>query len=382
LDVTTRIQQYTDGMTAYLAVYGCQQNQADGDRLRGALLAMGFRLTQDNSKADFLVFVTCAVRRHAEAKFLGHLGETLHTAKPGARAVVCGCMAQRPGMTELLKASYRPVALTFGPADLARFPEYMLALFTEGGRHFCSSPDTAPIAEGTPVARLSQDGRANVTVMTGCDNFCAYCVVPYVRGRERSRSPEAVLEEVRGLVAEGVSEIWLLGQNVNSYQPDFPGLLRACGGFEGDYTVRFMTSHPRDAGRRLFEAMAETPKAAPILHLPAQSGSDAVLKAMNRGYTQEAYLGKLRLARELIPNLTLSSDIIVGFPGETERDFQDTLDLLREARFSKLFTFQFSPREGTPAAALPGALSPDVMKERFQRLLALQKKIEGGRPLG
>ncbi len=371
-----RLREITGGMSAYLAVYGCQQNQADGDRLRGMLLAMGYRLTQNHTEADIIVLVTCAVRKHAEAKLLGHLGELLHTGKPGVKAVLCGCMAQREEVRKLLKKSYRQVALTFGPADLGRFPEYMLTLLSEGGRHLHVSPDTAPIEEDIPLARVSEDGRANVTIMTGCDNFCAYCIVPYVRGRERSRAPEAVLEEVRGLVSDGVREIWLLGQNVNSYRPDFPDLLRACGSFDGEYTIRFMTSHPRDAGRRLFEAMAETPRIAPVLHLPVQSGSDAVLAAMNRGYTRKEYLEKIRLAKELIPNVTLTSDVIVGFPGETERDFLDTLALLEEVRFQKLFTFQYSPREGTPAAELPCTLPPETMKVRFLRLLEVQKEIE------
>jgi tRNA-2-methylthio-N6-dimethylallyladenosine synthase len=376
LDTYTRLRELTGGLTAYLAVYGCQQNQADGDRLRGSLLAMGYRLTQDHTEADLLVLVTCAVRKHAETKLLGHLGEYLRTGKPGVKAVLCGCMAQREEVRELLRTSYRQVALTFGPADIGRFPEYMLTLLTEGGRRLYASPDTAPIGEDIPLARLPEDGRANVTIMTGCDNFCSYCIVPYVRGRERSRAPEAVLEEVRGLVAGGVREIWLLGQNVNSYRPDFSELLRACGSFDGDYTVRFMTSHPRDAGRRLFSAIAETPRVAPILHLPVQSGSNAVLKAMNRGYTREEYLEKIRLAKELIPRVALTSDVIVGFPGETERDFLDTLDLLKEVGFAKLFTFQYSPRSGTPAAELPQTLTPEEMKERFLRLLALQKEIE------
>jgi tRNA-2-methylthio-N6-dimethylallyladenosine synthase len=212
--------------------------------------------------------------------------------------------------------------------------------------------------------------------MTGCDNYCSYCVVPYVRGRERSRTPEAVLEEVRGVAAGGAREIWLLGQNVNSYKPDFPELLRACAAFDGDYTLRFMTSHPRDAGRRLFEAMASSDKIAKILHLPFQSGSDAILREMNRGYTRSEYLDKIRLAKEVIPGLTLSGDVIAGYPGETEQDFHDTLSVIEEVRFSKLFTFQYSPREGTPAYARTDTLPPEVMKERFMRLLEVQKRIE------
>ncbi|MDR0326413.1 MAG: MiaB/RimO family radical SAM methylthiotransferase [Oscillospiraceae bacterium] len=365
-------------MTAHLAIYGCQQNQADGDRLRGMLLAMGYTMTDDRAGADLVVLVTCAVRKHAETRLLGHLGTYLHKGKPGRKVVLCGCMAQREEVRELLRKRYKQVSLSFGPADLGRFPEYLRRLMTEGGRHIITSPDTAPIEEGLPIARLidPEINRANVTIMTGCDNYCSYCVVPYVRGRERSRAPEAVLEEVRGLVEDGVGEIWLIGQNVNSYKPDFPDLLRACASFEGNYQLRFMTSHPRDAGRRLFEAMASSPRIAPVLHLPAQSGSNAVLKAMNRGYTREDYLEKIRLAKETIENLTLSGDVIVGFPGETEQDFLDTLSLLEEVRFAKLFTFQYSARAGTPAAELTETLSPGEMKERFMRLLEVQKRIE------
>ncbi|MDR0293579.1 MAG: MiaB/RimO family radical SAM methylthiotransferase [Oscillospiraceae bacterium] len=381
-------------MVAHLAVYGCQQNQADGDRLRGFLLEMGYALTDDRGEADLVVLVTCAVRKHAETKLLGHLGTYLHGGKPGRKVVLCGCMAQREEIRELLRKRYKQVSLSFGPADLGRFPIYLRRLEAEGGRHIITSPDTAPIEEGLPVARVIDPelNRANVTIMTGCDNFCSYCVVPYVRGRERSRAPEAVLAEVRGLVeetetpeydtqnrtftADRTREIWLLGQNVNSYKPDFPDLLRACGSLDGDFSIRFMTSHPRDAGTRLFEVMARTPHIAPFLHLPVQSGSGAVLKAMNRGYTRTEYLEKIRAAKAVIPGLTLTSDVMVGFPGETEQDFMDTLSLLEEVRFAKLFTFQYSPRAGTPAGEWPQTVSQGEMKERFLRLLEVQKRIE------
>lgn len=362
---------------ACLIIYGCQQNQADGDRLRGMLVAMGYAITDERTDADLVIIVTCAVREHAEKRVLGHLGAFLHGNKPGQQIVMCGCMAQRDEVRKLLRKSYRQVSLTFGPADLARFPKYLYKLLTEGGRHLHISPDTAPIEENLPITRIvdAELSRANVTIMTGCDNFCSYCVVPYVRGRERSRQPEAVLNEVQGLVAEGLHEIWLLGQNVNSYKPDFPDLLRACGAFDGDYSIRFMTSHPRDAGQRLFDAMAESPHVAPILHLPVQSGSNTILKAMNRGYTREEYLDKIRAVKKTIPHITLTSDIIVGFPGETEQDFNDTLNLLEKVRFAKLFTFQYSPREGTPAALVDQTLSPEAMKERFLRLLDVQASI-------
>jgi tRNA-2-methylthio-N6-dimethylallyladenosine synthase len=366
------------GQYAHLAVYGCQQNQADGDRYRGMLAEMGYTVTDDRAGADLLMLITCAVRKTAETKLLGHLGTYFHGIKPGGKIVLCGCMAQREDVRELLRTKYKQVSLSFGPADMARFPEYLYKLLTEGGRHIHVSPDTSPIDETLPAERVDgpEPGRVNVTVMTGCDNYCSYCVVPYVRGRERSREPAAVLDEVRGLVDGGAKEIWLLGQNVNSYKPDFPDLLRACAAFDGDYTLRFMTSHPRDAGSRLFEAMASSDKIAKILHLPLQSGSDAILEEMNRGYTRKEYLERIRMAKAAMPGLTLSSDVIVGYPGETERDFQDTLAVLEEVKFSKLFTFQYSPREGTPAYSRTDTLPPGVMKERFMRLLKLQKDIE------
>jgi tRNA-2-methylthio-N6-dimethylallyladenosine synthase len=348
------------------------------------LLELGYTMTDDRAGADLVVLVTCAVRKHAETRLLGHLGTYLHGGKPGRKVVLCGCMAQREEVRELLRSRYKQVSLSFGPADLGRFPEYLNRMLTEGGRHIITSPDTAPIDEGLPVARVIDPGlnRANVTIMTGCDNYCSYCVVPYVRGRERSRAPEAVLDEVRGLVDDGVGEVWLIGQNVNSYKPDFPDLLRACAelcdGAPGAErpAIRFMTSHPRDAGSRLFDAMASSPRITPNLHLPVQSGSSAVLKAMNRGYTREEYLQKIRLAKATIPGLVVTSDVIVGFPGETEQDFEDTLRLLEEVRFAKLFTFQYSPRAGTPAAELTDTLPPDVMKRRFLRLLEVQKQYE------
>jgi tRNA-2-methylthio-N6-dimethylallyladenosine synthase len=363
---------------AHLAVYGCQQNQADGDRLRGMLTGLDYAMTDDRDEADLVVLVTCAVRKTAESKLLGHLGTYLHGGRQGRKVVLCGCMAQREEIRELLRTCYKQVDLSFGPADLARFPEYLNRMLNEGGRHIIASPETAPIEEDLPVERVIGPGlnRANVTIMTGCDNYCSYCIVPYVRGRERSRPPEAILAEIRELAESGVGEIWLLGQNVNSYKPGFPDLLRSCAAFAGDYQIRFMTSHPRDADRRLFEAMASSPRIAKDLHLPVQSGSSAILKAMNRGYTREDYLEKIRLAKAIVPGLIVTSDVIVGFPGETEQDFEDTLALLEEVRFAKLFTFQYSPREGTPAYNLTETLPPEVMKKRFMRLLEVQKKYE------
>ena len=360
---------------ACLKIYGCQQNEADGDRLRGMLAAMGYGLTDDRALADLLVINTCAVREHAEKRVLGHLGAYLHEGKPGQLIALCGCMAQRPEVQALVKRSYRQVSLVFGPGELARFPEYLYLLLSDGGRQFYKTDPTAPIAEDVPVLRAPPP-RAYVSVMTGCDNFCSYCIVPYVRGRERSRPPEAVLREIEGLIADGYSEIWLLGQNVNSYKPDFPALLRAAAALPGDFTLRFMTSHPRDATDGLFAAMRDCEKIAPFLHLPVQSGSDEVLRAMNRGYTRARYMELIAAARWAVPHLNITSDIIVGFPGETEADFEDTLDLLRRVRFNSLFTFIYSARAGTPAAQMEPTSRSEEISGRFERLLATQKEIE------
>ncbi|MCL2082737.1 MAG: MiaB/RimO family radical SAM methylthiotransferase [Oscillospiraceae bacterium] len=361
---------------AMLKIYGCQQNLADGNRLRGLLVAMGYRMTDDLAEADLLVINTCAVREHAEKRVLGHLGGFLHQGKPGRRVVLCGCMAARPEIRKLIEKSYKQVDLTFPPSDIPKFPEYLHKLLQEGSRYFYDSPITSPIAEDLPIVRDLPD-RAHVTIMTGCDNFCSYCIVPYVRGRERSRRPEDVLSEIKGLVEENCPEIWLLGQNVNSYAPNFPDLLREAGQFEGSYSLRFMTSHPKDAGEDLFYAMAQTARAAPFLHLPLQAGSDKILQAMNRGYTAKQYHEKITAARKHIPHLNLTSDILVGFPGETEQDFQETLDMVRKIRFNSLFTFIFSPRQGTPAAQLEQTTPASEIKDRFQRLLDLQREIEG-----
>ena len=390
-DAAARIRTRNEGAAAlaYVKVFGCQQNEADGERLRGMLADMGYRFTDEPNLADVVILNTCAVRLHAEQRALGHLGAIGHDGGPPGQVVaVCGCMAQLASARETLKRSYRHVRLVFGPGDLHRFPELLHDALTQSGRHFHGNPPDVPLdwEEGLPVLRAppaNAEGRAFVTVMKGCDNYCAYCVVPYTRGRERSRSPEAVIAEVRGLIAEGYTEFTLLGQNVNSYRPadgesvaDFPDLLAALVSLEGNFSLRFMTSHPKDASDKLFQTMGRHPKIAPFLHLPAQSGSDKVLTAMNRGYTREHFIALTQRARAAIPGLNLTSDILVGFPGETEADFEDTLSLLETVRFNSLFTFIYSPRPGTPAAGLEDDTPMKVKKARFQRLLDAQKRIE------
>ena len=367
---------------ALVDTYGCQQNEADSEKLRGYLAAMGFGFTQDENEADLVIFNTCAVREHAEQRVFGNVGALNHTKakNPDQIIAVCGCMVQQPHMAEKLKKSYRIVDLVFGPHELWRFPELFETVAKDRHRVFEITPKDGSVAEGIPLRR---DGsvKAWLSIMYGCNNFCTYCIVPYVRGRERSREPDAVIGEVRDLVARGYRDITLLGQNVNSYgrgcsfECDFTGLLRRADGIDGDFLLRFMTSHPKDATPELIDAMAGGRHVARQFHLPAQSGSDAVLRAMNRGYTREKYMDTLRLIKERIPGCVVSTDIIVGFPGETEADFEDTLSLLREAGFDMVFSFIYSPRAGTPAATFGGAVDPATAGERMQRLLELQTGI-------
>ncbi len=366
---------------AFVDTYGCQQNEADSERIRGYLAEMGFGFTQDEEAARIIVINTCAIREHAEQRVLGNVGALVHVKRrhPDTLICLCGCMMQRPQTAEKIRQSYRHVDLVFGPQALWRFPEMVSALLTQKGRVFQNADEPGSIAEGVPVARQDKV-KAWVSVMYGCNNFCSYCVVPYVRGRERSRRPEDILAEIRGLVRDGYKDITLLGQNVNSYGRDLKGidfsdLLSAVNDIPGDFLIRFMTSHPKDATPKLFETMARCEKAAPALHLPFQSGNDRILKAMNRKHTRSEYLEKIRLLKSLIPGIVLTSDVIVGFPGETAAEFEDTLSLLEEVRYDALFTFIFSPRPGTPAAELPDPMPREEKLANFNRLTALQDRI-------
>ena len=367
---------------ALVDTYGCQQNEADSEQIRGMLREMGCAFTEDTSVADVIVINTCAIREHAELRVLGNVGALTHTKrrKPNQVICLCGCSMQEPHMAEKIRKSFRHVDLVFGPHALWRFPELLQQVLLKKERVFATEQSDGRIAEGLPVVRRGKI-KAWVSIMYGCNNFCTYYIVPYVRGRERSREPEQILEEVRGLVAEGYKDITLLGQNVNSYgkdldsDVDFADLLAQINDIPGDFLVRFMTSHPRDASQKLFETMARCDKVAPQLHLPVQSGSSRVLKAMNRHYDRETYLDEVRRLKELIPDIVLTSDIIVGFPGETEEEFEETLSLLEEVRFDSLFTFIFSPRVGTPAAKMNDPVPMTEKKKWFQRLLDTQNRI-------
>ena len=367
---------------AFVDTYGCQQNEADSERIRGYLAQMGFGFTDDEEQARIIVINTCAIREHAEQRVFGNVGALVHVKRrhPEQLICLCGCMMQEPHVAEKIRQSYRHVDLVFGPHALWKFPEMIHTLLTQRGRIFSNADEAGSIAEGIPVVR--QDSvKAWVSIMYGCNNFCAYCIVPYVRGRERSRKPEDILTEVEQLVAEGYKDITLLGQNVNSYgkdleEPcDFADLLERVNAIPGEFLIRFMTSHPKDATHKLFATMARCEKVAPVLHLPVQAGNDRVLKVMNRRHTREQYLEKIRDLKSLIPDIVLTSDIIVGFPGETTEEFEDTLKVLEEVRYDALFTFIFSPRVGTPAAKMDDPMSHQEKLANFNRLLALQDAI-------
>lgn len=369
-------------LLAMVDTYGCQQNEADSEKIRGYLAEMGYGFTQDEFEADVIVVNTCAVREHAEMRVLGNVGQLNHSKKqrPGQIIAVCGCMVQQEHMAQKIKRSYPVVDFVFGPHELWRFPELLQKTMTGKKRVFATERCDGYVAEGMPSKR---DGtvKAWLSIMYGCNNFCTYCVVPYVRGRERSRRPEDIVAEARQLVEAGYKDITLLGQNVNSYGKDLGGgtdfadLIRMINDIPGDFLIRFMTSHPKDATEKLFRTMAECKKCARQLHLPVQSGSDRVLRAMNRGYTSGEYLKKVELARSYMPELVITTDVIVGFPGETDEEFEDTVRLCDAVRYDAMFTFIYSKRVGTPAASMPDAATREDKQRRFDRLLDAANRV-------
>ena len=367
---------------AMVDTFGCQQNVADSQHIMGMLEAMGFGFTDDPARAAVVVLNTCAIRDHAEKRVYGTLGALTHTKKADPEQVIClcGCMAQRPEVAEKVRQSYRHVDLVFGPQALWKFPELLYNVYTQRRRVFSVADEHGAIAEGMPVVREGRT-RAWVSIMYGCNNFCSYCIVPYVRGRERSRDPEQIIAEVRQLVADGFKEITLLGQNVNSYGKDldtpydFADLLTALDAIDGDYLIRFMSSQPKDATHKLFDAMARSRHVARQLHLPVQSGCDRVLRAMNRPYDKAKYLELITYARKVMPELVLTSDVIIGFPGETEAEAMETVALVEQVRFDALFTFIFSPRPGTPAAKMDDPVSREEKQKWFDRLCDTQNRI-------
>ena len=369
---------------AYVHSYGCQQNVNDGERIKGVLVDIGYGLCDNPEDADLILFNTCAVREHAEQRVFGNVGalKGLKEKKPGLIIGLCGCMANQKQVVEKLRRSYPYVDLVFGVDGIDTLPGLLARKLEQRGRILLEPAQRPVIVEGIPIRRESEF-RAWLPIMYGCDNFCTYCIVPYVRGREKSRRPADILAEFKGLVEAGYKEITLLGQNVNSYgkgldegeKMDFSDLLNLLCAVPGDYHIRFMTSHPKDATQRLFDVMAKCEKVAPCIHLPFQSGNTRVLSAMNRRYTREQYLDKVKALRERIPNVVLTSDVIVGFPGETTPEFEDTLSLIEEVRYDALFTFIYSPRKGTPAAEMEDPMSKEEKSANFNRLVEAQNRI-------
>ena len=366
----------------FVVTYGCQMNAHDSEKLAGMLKEMGIREAADREEADFVIFNTCCVRENAERRALGNVTwlKEVRKKNPGLVIAVCGCMIQEPGMAEKILKQYKFINLAFGTSNLYRFPELLFRTLNTD-RNTVVVEDRDVIPEGLPVARARKEA-AYITVMYGCNNYCSYCIVPYVRGRERSREPQRILKEAEGLLRSGVQEIMLLGQNVNSYGKDldssgmsFAALLRELDRM-GVPRIRFMTSHPKDLSDELIDTMGSCSHILPQFHLPVQSGSNRILKDMNRHYTREQYLDRVRRLREAVPGIGLSTDIIVGFPGETEEDFNDTMSLVNEVRYDSAFTFVYSPRVGTRAAEMEGQIDPDVSKERIQKLIALQEELQ------
>ncbi len=366
---------------ALVETYGCQQNVNDSQRLKGMLTEMGYSLTEDRDEADLILMNTCAVRDNAEQRVFGNLGALKHlkAKKPELIIGVCGCMPQQEHIADRIRAKYRHVDLIFGTHALYRFPS-LLAEALEHRSRVIDIGGEGAIAEGLPVL-YDNGAKAFVSIMYGCNNFCSYCIVPYVRGRERSRRAEDVLAEIRALAERGVKEVMLLGQNVNSYGGDrgetdaFAELLYMVNEIPGIERIRFMSSHPKDLSEGLLLAMSRCAKVCHQLHLPLQSGSDKVLRDMNRRYGAEKYLSIVSRARELMPDISLTTDIIVGFPTEERTDFEDTLKILEAVRFDSIFSFIFSPREGTPAAKMESAATNEEKSAWFQEMLDLQNRI-------
>ncbi len=372
-------KRYSSAPTAAVETFGCQQNVSDSERLKGLLTEMGYQIIENAEDADFVLFNTCAVREHAEDRVFGNIGiyKNIKANREGMMICVAGCMAQQPAVCERLRRSYPYVDIVMGTHVRHRLPELVYKRITGKRRVFDISEDENIIAEDMPIKR---DGKfkAWLPIMSGCNNFCTYCIVPYVRGREVSREPEYVLNEARELIKNGVREITLLGQNVNSYNGGgltFPELLEKINNLEGDFRIRFMTSHPKDCTEELLQTMARCKKVCHHLHLPVQCGSDEILNRMNRRYTAQKYLSLIKTAKELMPDLQLTSDIIVGFPGETYEDFLKTTELIKKVGYYSLFTFIYSKRGGTPAAIMEDNITRAEKSRWFTELLRAQEEI-------
>lgn len=375
--VAAKAEELGRPLTFTVTTFGCQMNARDSEKLVGILEKIGYVEEEDEEKADFVIYNTCTVRENANQRVYGRLGQLGHIkkkSKPHMMIGLCGCMMQEPEVVEKLKKSYRFVDLIFGTHNIFKFAELITTRFESERMVIDIWKDTDKIVEDLPSERKFPF-KSGVNIMFGCNNFCSYCIVPYVRGRERSRDPKAIIREIETLVADGVVEIMLLGQNVNSYGKNldepitFAQLLREIEKIEGLERIRFMTSHPKDLSDELIEVMKDSKKICKHLHLPIQSGSTRILEKMNRRYTKEQYLELVRKIKAAVPDISLTTDIIVGFPGETEEDFLETMDVVRQVRYDSAFTFIYSKRTGTPAATMDDQISADVIKDRFDRLL-------------
>ena len=362
-----------------VVTFGCQQNEADSEKIIGILSSLGYIQCDDFTSADLVIFNTCAVRDHAEKKALSIVGRLKGARANNPELVigVVGCMSAEQGTVEKIKRSYPFVSFTLEPNHLHLIPEVLYSYITTKKRSFIIGRDKGDVVEGLPTVRRVKH-RGWVSIMYGCNNFCSYCIVPYTRGRERSRRASDIISECEALIRDGAREITLLGQNVNSYRSDtdFSGLLSRIAELDGDFIIRFMTSHPKDVPDSLIEVISKYKgKIAPFFHLPVQSGSDRILKLMNRRYTVSRYLEIIDKLRKAVPDIALSTDIIVGFPGETDEDFESTLEIIKQVRYDNVYCFVYSKREGTPAARMDGEVSEDTVKTRMARILDICKEI-------
>lgn len=371
-----------ENKTYYIVTYGCQMNVHESEKLAGIMRELGYQAAKSEEAADAVIFNTCCIRENAEDRAMGNIGalKKLKQKKKELIVAVGGCMTQQRGAAEKLHNTFPFVDIVFGTHNLENFKELFLKKLNQKKSVIEVADAEKSIAEGTPKFRSSYPN-AWVNIMYGCNNFCTYCIVPYVRGRERSRKPEDILSECKDLISQGYKEITLLGQNVNSYGNDvasgvsFADLLRKIAALEGKFRLRFMTNHPKDLSEDIALAIRDNAKICRAVHLPVQSGSNRILQAMNRRYTREDYLRKLKILREIVPECAVTSDIMVGFPTETEEDFRDTLDLVEQAKFYGAFTFVYSPRSGTQAAAMDGQIPEEVSKDRIMRLIELQNAV-------
>ena len=380
-DYVTKVKEIIGSkeLGAYVFTFGCQQNEADSEKIRGLAEKMGYKIVDKFENAHLIILNTCAIRDHAEAKALSMLGNFKRRKREVEDVIigVMGCMAAEPHVCEMLKNDFHYVDFTIEPNMIHSLPYMVYSAFYEGKRRFVIGEDDGSVIEGLPIRR-EQKRTALVSIMYGCNNFCTYCIVPYVRGRERSRSSDEIIAECKDLIENGTKEIMLLGQNVNSYKSDvdFAGLMEKIACLGGDFKLTFMTSHPKDVSDNLINVMARySEKILRSFHLPLQSGSDRILKKMNRTYNREGFLKTVERLRSAMPDIFISTDVIVGFPSETEEDFEDTIDMLGKVRFDMVYSFKYSRRKGTPADRFDQQVDEQTKKERLQRLLDFQDEI-------